>query len=204
MPFISSEDSEPTLKSVKNLIIPNTLEAIEALAFLEQNVANIDFSQAKSLKKIGDAAFYENKILTKVSIPASVETIEGAAFGEIETLKTLVFEGAEDGTSKLNTIGDSAFAQNYSIPCGGSMPGTTRPCSSPGYLEGTLHIPASVETIGDSAFAGMNNLTVVFVGADDGTSNLKEVGQFAFYNIANKSTITLPSSVTKKGQRIFQ
>lgn len=202
LPFLSEENQIP--KGIVTLVVPDTLETIGDMAFSAHFIKNIDFSNAKSLKTIGVSAFYNNPVLSKVSIPANVETIKDNAFGEIPTLKTVVFEGALDRTSKLNTIGVAAFAQDYPVPCGGSTTATSAPCTAPGFLEGTLYIPASVTKIGNTAFTGMNKLTVVFVGAEDGTSKLNEIGMYAFYNIANKATATLPSSVTQAGNHVFK
>lgn len=62
----------------------------------------------------------------------------------------------------------------------------------------SVQIPASVKTIGTSAFNGCAELTSVVLA--DG---LTEIGDYAFYNCTGLSTINIPDSVEKIGNNAF-
>ena len=65
-------------------------------------------------------------------------------------------------------------------------------------------IPASVTTIGRDVFKGCSNLqTVTFQGADDGTSQLSVIYNYAFKNCTSLQSITMPSSVTIIREGVF-
>jgi len=64
----------------------------------------------------------------------------------------------------------------------------------------TVTIPASVTTIGNSAFMNCSKLeTVIFAGG----SNLEIIDAFAFYGCNKLKSITLPASVTTIGPEAF-
>ena len=134
--------------NIKSVILPNTLTAIGTQAFCLSS-------------------------LVSISIPASVETIEGGAFFRCTALQTVTFEKG----SKLKTI------KNGSI-----WSGVFESCTS----LTTIEIPASVETIGYDAFFGCSSLkTVTF----EKGSKLKTIGYFAFINCTSLTSIEIPASV---------
>lgn len=74
---------------------------------------NFNIKLPYSLKYIGIMSFWMNSI-SEIKIPRSVETINKIAFGGkngARKLTKLIFEGAEDNTSNLKTIGEGAFAR---------------------------------------------------------------------------------------------
>lgn len=65
-------------------------------------------------------------------------------------------------------------------------------------------VPQSVETIGYQAFANCSKLqTVTFKDTADNPSQLREVGEQAFYYTLKLDTVKLPQSVTKLGAGVF-
>ncbi len=74
-------------KDAAKVIIPEGVTEIGAWAFSNSLVE--EFVLPKSLKKIGNYAFYENKKLQSVEIPDGLETVERAAFQGCQSLKDL-------------------------------------------------------------------------------------------------------------------
>ena len=153
---ITALPSTAFIKSIENLILPNTLttivkemfynsklktvvipasvETIESLAFSGcESLATVTFAKGSQLKTIGSRAFMDCIALTSIEIPASVETIEAAAFKGCKSLATVTFAKG----SQLKTI--NGISYDY-----GAFSGCTALTS--------IEIPASVETIEAAAF----------------------------------------------------
>ena len=130
---------------ITSIVIPANVKMIEARAFiLCSKLATVTFEKGSQLKSIGGGkslgAFMDCTALTSIEIPASVETIEAAAFSGCSSLKTVIFEKG----SNLKTIGKAAFYGFF-----GKCPITS------------IEIPASVETIEQEAFKGCSRLATV-------------------------------------------
>ena len=187
--------------NVKNLILPNTLATIGEEMFYNSklktvvipanvttiggsafkncsSLATVTFEKESQLKTIGGGysgsssyyygAFSGCSSLTSIEIPASVETIEAAAFKGCSSLTTVTFEQG----SQLKTIGGG-----YS---GSSYYGAFSDCPIT-----TIEIPASVETIGSSAFSGCTSLTAIEIPA-----SVTTIGTAAFKGCSSLTTVT--------------
>ena len=152
---------------LKSVVIPASVETIEAAAFMGcSSLATVTFEKGSQLKTIGGGyssyypnyygAFADCTALTSIEIPASVETIEAAAFMRCSKLATVTFEKG----SQLKTIGGDYSSYYY---------GVFSDCTALKSIE----IPASVETIEAAAFMGCSSLaTVTF----EKGSQLKTIG----------------------------
>ena len=166
--------------ALTSIEIPASVETIEKVAFLScSKLATVTFEKGSQLKSIGGGkslgAFMDCTALTSIEIPASVETIEAAAFSGCSSLKTVIFEKG----SNLKTIGKAAFYGFF-----GKCPITS------------IEIPASVETIEQEAFKGCSRLaTVTF----EKGSQLKSIGGGkslgAFMDCTALTSIEIPASV---------
>ena len=154
---------------LKSVVIPASVETIEAAAFKGcSSLATVTFEKGSQLKTIGGGyysssysyyygAFLDCTALTSIEIPASVETIEAAAFMRCSKLATVTFEKG----SQLKTIGGDYSSSYYY--------GVFSDCTALKSIE----IPASVETIEATAFKGCSSLaTVTF----EKGSQLKTIG----------------------------
>ena len=168
-----------TLTSIE---IPASVETIGAAAFKGCFLlATVTFEKGSQLKTIKGGYYrdiYDSIIycygafsgctsLTSIEIPASVETIEAAAFKGCRSLKTVTFEKG----SELKTIGGGYyFSDSY---------GAFSDCPIT-----SIEIPASVETIGAAAFKGCRSLkTVTF----EKGSKLRTIGGGYYFSDSSDS-----------------
>ncbi len=174
--FVPSLQAQYVLKASDVEMEGNTL--VNYTNRVEKNIVIPSSIGGVTVKAIGCKAFYA-KGLRSVRIPSSVTAIESPAFhlnvGAFRSndLSTVVFEA----NSRLRTIGDFAFSENYLS---------------------RISIPATVTNIGSSAFA-RNSLNVVVFSPH---AELKEIGGNAFAN--NRLTrIGIPASVKNLGVKAF-
>ena len=180
---------------LKSVVIPASVETIEAAAFMGcSSLATVTFEKGSQLKTIGGGyssyypnyygAFADCTALTSIEIPASVETIEAAAFMRCSKLATVTFEKG----SQLKTIGGDYSSSYYY--------GVFSDCTALKSIE----IPASVETIEAAAFMRCSKLaTVTF----EKGSQLKTIGgdysSSYYYGVFSDCTalksIEIPASV---------
>ena len=170
--------------ALTSIEIPASVETIGASAFKGcSSLATVTFENGSQLKTIGGGssyygAFSDCTALTSIEIPASVETIEAAAFKGCSSLATVTFENG----SQLKTIGG-----------GSSYYGAFSDCTALTSIE----IPASVETIEASAFKGCSSLaTVTF----ENGSQLKTIeggypSSGTFADCTALTSIEIPASV---------
>jgi hypothetical protein len=159
------------------------LQFINEKAFYnDKNITSIGFTGATGLKTIGDYAFSGGSwnSITSLVIPASVTTIGVKAFNSFPNLASLTFTGADDGTSQLTSIGDSAF-QNA-----GSSFATNNAAT------GSLVFPASLTSVGNSAFYGAYFIYSVTFKS---TGSL-ELSASSFRDLYYLTSISLPTSAT--------
>ena len=179
--------------ALTSIEIPASVETIEATAFKGcSSLATVTFEKGSQLKTIGGdyssyyyGVFSDCTALKSIEIPASVETIEAAAFMGCSSLATVTFEKG----SQLKTIGGgySSYYPNYY--------GAFADCTALTSIE----IPASVETIEATAFKGCSSLaTVTF----EKGSQLKTIGgdySSYYYGVFSDCTalksIEIPASV---------
>lgn len=143
---------------LNSITIPSGVKEIEDYIFMSTQLDSITIPSG--VQRIGDYAFFDNEPNNrKLVIPSSVKIIGESAF-ENHFCEELIFEGADDGTSQLTTIGNGAFAQ--------------------GRLK-KVTIPSSVETIGNYAFFINNDISsVTIINTTDNPSNLAIIGKRAF------------------------
>ena len=177
-------------------VIPDDVSSIDNYAFYQRSgLTTIHIPD--TVDCIGSHAFSDCTNLTDVDFPASLEAIESNAFNKCKSLENIVLPDS------LQTIGKEAFAYCEKIK--------------------NIEIPQNVRTIGDEAFRGCESVDQISVASgnisydsrndcnaiiDTDTdslilackntvipSNIKEIGEYAFYNDVPFTNITLPETL---------
>ena len=149
--------------SLISIDIPANVETIGTAAFKGcSSLTTVTFEKESQLKTISGGysnpnyygVFSDCTALTSIKIPASVKTIEEAAFKGCSSLATVTFEKG----SQLKTIGGDSYSSGAFSDCTALK---------------SIEIPASVETIEAAAFKGCSSLTTVTFEKE---SQLKIIG----------------------------
>ena len=198
------DDTFNACTALTSIQIPASVETIGLRAFKScSSLANITFEKGSILRDIKGGskmasdymsidyygAFSDCSALTAIEIPASVESIGVAAFIDCKRLASVTFEHS----SKLKSIGGG-----WSSPYGGFSYGAFLYCSS----LTSIKIPASVETIGASAFKGCIKLTTVTFEKESRLTTIEgyydygyKAAHGTFTNCFALTTIELPASI---------
>ena len=162
--------------------------------------------------EIKSSAFARTQI-TKVTLPSSINTINGWAFEDCTSLNTITFCGYPT-INNYAFEGCSGLARVY---YGGTMEGWctihfTSSESNPMYhatelyinnvcvSKGTLTIPDGVTSVGNYTFYNFKRITDVKFPSN----SLLSIGNSAFENCVNLTSVTIPNSVTSMKRYAFQ
>ncbi len=188
------------LKTLKQIIIPESVEKIDWCVFEKTGLTQIHISSG--VRSIGRDAFSDCVDLKEVTFSEGIEGLEGTAFGNCTNLTSISFPAS------LNRIGGNTF-----LGCVNLEEISVSPQSETYKVDGNClirkeddclvlcgrkvnAIPDYVKKIGSYVFFG-RKLTKIEL-----PSGLTEIGNYAFYN--NRFTqITLPDGVEKIGSYAF-
>ena len=220
---------------IQEIVIPASVTTIGADAFTGITaLKTVTFAEGSRLESIGNTAFSGCTALEEIELPATLKTMGTGVFSNDKALKSVKMAGALEALptqtfsgcialetvilpEKLGAIDAQAFAE-----VAGRL-GNTPACTS---LK-EIVIPATVATIGASAFEGCTALeTVIFeagsalesLGTDANVSdnifagtnlkkvvlpdNLKFIGAYMFANM-EIGDVVLPTTLTTVGDYAF-
>ncbi len=191
-------------EKITDLEIAEGVTSISQYAFPAHTaLKNVTFADNSQLKTIGNRAFMQDSALTgELKIPASVTEISDMyAFTETG-ITSLTFED----NSQLTTLGKYAFRSCESLESvifgENSMLKTIDQEAFAGCKNlQNITIPASVETIGLSAFYESGLQSVIF---EEGTSSILNIGDNAFEGCENLETLLISTSVRYMGTAAFK
>lgn len=144
-------------------------------------------------------AFYNNKNLTKVTVPKTVTVINRAAFYGCSKLKKVsgckgvvkIYKNAFRDCTKLVTLG--ATTNRITLPSAEFVgQGVFMKCRA---IKSVLLSSAELTTIGTGAFRYCSNLTKMSISSPD----LSHIGKLAFYKTPKLKTFTVKSSKLTTG-----
>ncbi len=167
-------------KSLTSIELPDGLTNIDAFAFRAcSKLTEVTFPD--TLKVIGFNSFANCMKLGKIEIPKSVTSVETGAFQLCDSLSEITVNPSNDVYSAVGNCLIEKASGTLIFGCKGSV----LPSS------GILHIAAN-------AFMGNYAHPVVNIGEE-----VKTIGENAFANCPNITTITIQGSQTKISQSAF-
>lgn len=193
-------------KSIKSIVIPNSVTAIGREAFYNcQNLLSITIPN--SVTNIGDFAFALCYNLMNISIPNSVISIGSNAFShcKITTITipnsvTSIGEGVFSFCTHLTNIQVDENNIQYQSKDGDlyTKDGGELIHYATGKTDTSFEISNNVTSIYGSAFAGCKYLTSVII-----SDSVKNIGVGAFQFCERLEAVIIPNSITSIGMGAF-
>lgn len=184
-----------SLSSVTSVDIGTGVQTIPEYAFASSMLSSVDLDD--NIKTIHDRAFYCCSKLKTVNFGSKVTTIGFGAF-ETSALTEIIIP------DNVRSLGTHAFATtndvtNVVIGTGiEDIPNNAFESSAINTVNPTLTIGSNVKTIGIKAFSGMN-ITGVTIPA-----SVKSIGHSAFMNCTKLVSIVIPNTVESLDVGCFQ
>ena len=188
----------------KTVILPKSLRCIGDFAFFETR-GMTDIQLPAKLLSIGKSAFSFNSGLKNVNIPASVKSIGIGAFSDCGNINVTI-----DSDSKYFKIVDKVLFRkdgkviydHYGkIGYSYKVPEGVEKIAANAFYQSDLTgvtISSTVKTIGEGAFKESKNLKAVVLG-----KSVSNVGQSAFQDCTKLSTLTVQKGCATIGNRMF-
>lgn len=157
-------------------------------------VLNVDIGKMTALASIGDYAF-RGTAITALTIPGNVSELGKNVFEGVDSLVSV-----DLSMSVLTVIDDGMFGGFTSLETV-KLPSALTAIGKNAF-KGTaiteIVFPATLETIGDSAFENCLKLATVTFG-----TGLKTIGNYAFASDGELKSVVIPATVTEIGASAF-
>ncbi len=190
---ITISDENEYLKSVDNVVYSKDGKTL----VLFSKARTGEFTVPDGVETIGTYAFWNCRI-SKVNLPATVNTVSEYAFQGNTNLSSVCFE---EGEEVDRTIGRYAFAdcsRLWSIDFGGSLKSIENYAFYQTMLN-EITFPEDLQTIGHYAFAGVTRLqNVDFAG-----NELTYIGEYAFSTCTGLKSIAIRGNNADIGRYSF-
>ena len=187
---------------IKKVIMPNTLEFVGEKAFY--NCANLEsFTWSKRLTKVGVDAFLDTKFYTNLlnskdtlyDLPSGLLIYVGKDYFSSNT----AIVSDEISEANINTIKTTYGASqvirfgelNVKDICSGAFKGNDKIC----YID----LPSNLQVISNSTFENCVNLK----GLDSSHCELQEINKRAFANCVSLRDVNVPSNLKVVGDEAF-
>ena len=182
-------------QAYKSYTVPSTVKTIAMYAFANcMDIQNVTIPEG--VTSIGEYAFADCMSLTKLTVPASVESIGMLAFADCPAMESFqVAAGnqhfSSDGKALFNKnkttlIALCAACTNYHIPTTVKEIGMYAFAYNPG--TSIVVVPASVNTIGELAFASCSVGIVAFMGDQPDIADNAFAGTTCTFYVPNDNT----------------
>lgn len=182
---------------VRTINLPLSVTRIEEYAFAEcKELETVNMAGGSSLWQIGEGAFMNCKALTSIHIPYTVAEIGEYALWGTEALQELAYTGMVSVEYLLGDVPQTLETVRF---IDGSTAITAFACQNLDMVKRVI-ISATVTEIGQAAFKGMEQLSVVNIITG---SQLQKIGDYAFEDCQNLTAINLPATAAQIGKGVF-
>lgn len=150
---------------------------------------------------LNNGPFYSNRNLIVVVIPDTVTFICNGAFRSCDNLRDVYMP------SSLKTVGENAFRECYQMDC--VLPDGLTSIGNYAFYHTAFSgsLPSTLKSIGSYAFAGSRNNVTGNIGAHVTDivlpEGLTELGDYAFQNCINLTSVTLNGFIGQAGVGAF-
>ena len=215
--------------NLTSITIPESVTSIGCYAFWGCGMTGITIPDSVTI--IGDYAFIDCSSLSSITIPSGVTSIGYGAFSNCSSLVSIILqegvatidnmaffncsslaninipdsvvdigENAFSGCSMLEGIWVSEANPNYSSDAYGVLfdKDKTTLIRFPEMKNGDYVIPDTVTSIGNCAFEDCSNLTSITIPV-----GVTSIGDYTFKYCSNLTSITIPAGVTSIGIQVF-
>ena len=189
---------------IETLNVAASVSKVEQWSFRRMaSLKNLNFPVNSKITVLTDNFLWESPRIEGLALPASLTSLGYISHSNLPNLRKIT---VADG-SQLKTIGrlfgdqSAVFSLEEFTFLGSSVLETIGTSAFRNTKLKSFTIPATVTTIGESAFNGCKNLTNVTFPADN-VSKLETIGPGAFANTAFKLT-RIPPSVKTIGREAF-
>lgn len=176
--------------TLNEVILPQGIEEIGQFSFARSSINKIWISNR--VKNIGYGAFYHCDSLTELQLPESVETVEPNAFTHTRWVDDFLANGTEDFLVSGGVL--VAYGGHRSSV---KLPEDVRVIAAEVFANHQeiteVILPDSLLTVGEGAFEGCTNLSVVVMG-----KQVERIKDRAFAN-CKISNIMLPETLKELG-----
>lgn len=182
-------------QNLKNIIIPDTITEIEAMAFNGCTLLE-GINLSEGITTIGDTAFQGCTSLVEISFPDTLVNIGTQAF-----FNTAWFDSQPDGMIYAGKVAyrfKGAMAPNTEITILHGTKSIAASAFEGCYNMSIINIPEGVVTIGNYAFYNCTGLTDVNI-----PGSVVYIGNFAFQNCTNLETVTISENIAEIGEKAF-
>ena len=163
---------------ITKVILPRSLKVIGDSAFYGcSKLTAVGFHPNSTITTIGVGAFADCTALTDIHVPESVTMIDDNAFEGCTALRSVTFQG----NSSLANVGSEAFQRCRALV--------------------EIRFPASLETLGMNVFEGCNVLETATFDPD---CNLKSIDDGCFWHCRLLREVQLPKSLLRIGEGAFE
>ena len=189
---------------VTNLYIPATVKTLSDGAFAYfGHLQNVTFAAGSQLESIGKGSFLNCYDLQNVNVPSGVLTLGEQAFRECHSLQAL-----DMAATGITSIAGYTFANTYSLATL-KLPNNVETIGDHAFFNTgvvDLAIPATVLSIGDSAFEGATAMKTLSFAADCMLEELgsTETASNVFKNTVSLETVVLPNFMKAIGSHVFE
>lgn len=160
-------------------------QSLETLIFYPSAKPGTQFSIPNGTTTVRDLAFFNNQYLERVTIPETVNKINGGAFA---SMRKLTFLDVVDENEYFNDVDGVLYSEDYTILY----------IFPSGIQAETFEIPTFVTRLHYGAFEGNPFLKTMVI-----PQNVIQIFSYAFQDCINLEWVVIPSGITRLERRLF-